>query len=377
MHRVFKAEDAAWEWLELKVLEEAEREAERAKPRTRSSSKRFSCYAVADVPGWGVYGSWETAMSFHPKRYKAFTDERLAWEWLDAQDEAAASAALPRGKFRFYAVRDTHGFGLYTKWATVRQLRPRSYKGFNDEHLARCWLDGPDPLGAPSKSKRVKRRKKRPKSKTWYAVAVGRRVGVFSSWQECKEQVIGVDGGLHEAREAAEAFVEKHRDHHEGAKQKAKRLAKARESAPAGARSVSTALRERHAAAVAEAERAPRATTPSGLSGAANKRVEGPAPNADADRMDGGTAWASDHLGVGGSDVGEDKFGVRAGEGASLGRVAVGTTTAQSERELAKFREKEKLGLRAEIARLRRKLQASPRARRKGARRSLRCWIAL
>ena len=113
------------------------------------------------MPGWGVYDSWEKAMSFNPKRYKAFTDSRIAREWLDAQNEAAASAALPRGKYRYYAVRDTYGFGVYSKWTTVQQLGPRSYKGFNDIHEDRLWLDGPETRKDPSRRAKARKRKKR------------------------------------------------------------------------------------------------------------------------------------------------------------------------------------------------------------------------
>ena len=135
-----------------------------------------------------------------------------------------------------------------------------------------------------------------------------------------------MDGGLHESfstREAAEALVEKHRDHHEGAKQKARRRARARASAPAEPPSVSDALRERHAAAVAEAERAPQVTTPTTLPGKAVGRAESPRPEAGSERAGGEAADASERSGGGSSDASEegsdpvkdDEPGARAGDG--------------------------------------------------------------
>ena len=53
-----------------------------------------------------------------------------------------------------------------------------------------------------------------------------------------------------------------------------------------------------------------------------------------------------------------------------LGKFAVGTTTAQSERELAEFRELEGLGLRAEIARLRHKLRQTESEAQRAARKN-------
>ena len=50
---------------------------------------------------------------------------------------------------------------------------------------------------------------------------------MYNSWEEAAAQVVGVKGSLHEAFrdvERATQYVRKHRDYHEGAKQKAMRL---------------------------------------------------------------------------------------------------------------------------------------------------------
>ena len=122
------------------------REAEESRPRTRSKGRKAHgvCFAVADVPGWGVYDTWEEVRRLGTERYKKFADVRVAWEWLETQDEPAALSSSGRGRFKYYAVAQTLGWGIYTKWRTVKQMRPKRFKGFNNLRLAREWLEKVD-----------------------------------------------------------------------------------------------------------------------------------------------------------------------------------------------------------------------------------------
>lgn len=47
----------------------------------------------------------------------------------------------------------------------------------------------------------------------WYAVAVGRKPGVYDNWHDCEQQILYVSGALHEGfnhDQQAQAFVETH-----------------------------------------------------------------------------------------------------------------------------------------------------------------------
>ena len=74
---------------------------------------------------------------------------------------------------------------------------------------------------------KVKRRGKG-KAKRWYAVASGDKTGWWDDWDEMKHLVLGVEKSLHESfatKQEAIDYVKYHKDHHEGVKQKAARLA--------------------------------------------------------------------------------------------------------------------------------------------------------
>ena len=129
-----------------------------------------------------MYDTWEEVRRLGTERYKGFADVRIAWEWLETQDEPAASSAAGRGRFKYYAAAQTLGWGIYTKWRTVKQMRPKRFKGFNDLRLAREWLEEVDAKPEPAPKPKTKSRRRKKKARTWYAVAVGRLPGVYRSW---------------------------------------------------------------------------------------------------------------------------------------------------------------------------------------------------
>ena len=166
-----------------------------------------------------MYATWGEVQKLKPKRCKGFHSVEAAEEWLGLHEEPAASVSRSGKGVRYYAIGDLNGWGVYTDWAAVQRLRPKRCKGFDSLDEARDWLEQLSKAPKPKRSKTRKRRKQ--KSKTWYAVSIGKRPGVYSSWIECKEQVWGVDESLHEAfenKEEAVAFVRAHRNHHVGAK---------------------------------------------------------------------------------------------------------------------------------------------------------------
>ena len=217
--------------------------------------------------------------------------------------------------------------------------------------------------------------------------------------------MLGVVNSLHEAfatREEAEAFVRRHRDHHLGAKQNAARERHRAEGdqASSGPPSISRELRSRHAAAVAEAENAPRVTVPTPLrerhgesvkaaggasaaregANAVNSQPEDGASERSEDGSVGGVrpsegqseSETSDRNGPSGPDprdAGRKGGGHAYDEGAPAG-LAAGASTAASERELDAFHQREGHDLNAEIARLRRKLRDTETEAQKSAKKN-------
>ena len=71
------------------------------------------------------------------------------------------------------------------------------------------------PLGKKNKSKSGTKKSTGIEKKTCYAVAKGRIVGIFDTWDECEEQIIGFSGAKFkkfEDRKKAQDFIDKYGD---------------------------------------------------------------------------------------------------------------------------------------------------------------------
>ena len=84
-----------------------------------------------------------------------------------------------------------------------------------------------------AKKKKKKKKKKKANMLQWYGVAKGKETGVwYTNYAGIKHLVHGVRPSLYEGfptEQEAKDFVRDHRDHHEGAKQKSARKARAAE----------------------------------------------------------------------------------------------------------------------------------------------------
>ena len=69
------------------------------KPSNSNTDKQptdtYRYYAVAETCGWGVYCNWSDAKQFNPSHYKGFNDLRKARLWLEAQDEIPEVTTSP------------------------------------------------------------------------------------------------------------------------------------------------------------------------------------------------------------------------------------------------------------------------------------------
>ena len=118
----------------------------------------------------------------------------------------------------YYAVASGHNPGVYMSWeeckAEVTGFSGASYKKFSTQEEADAFVkENATPVldkeVAALPESRVKARNDVP-LEPYYAVASGRNVGVYRSWEECKTQVIGFSGAFYKkfsTQEEADAFV--------------------------------------------------------------------------------------------------------------------------------------------------------------------------
>lgn len=110
------------------------------------------------------------------------------------------------GKSKWYAVRKGHQTGVFTDWPTTQRMVKgfpgADYKAFNNQADAEAYLRGgaapaagtsddaaprPAPAAAP--------RDHDSGASKWFAIAAGRRTGVFQlSWPEVQAAVVGYSG---------------------------------------------------------------------------------------------------------------------------------------------------------------------------------------
>lgn len=89
----------------------------------------------------------------------------------------------------------------------IHEIKITVVKGAGYEYNERC-----QELAAKETKKARGPRFEKPKEK-YYAVAVGRKTGIFSTWEECNKQVLKYKGAKYkkfDKRSQAESFINKH-----------------------------------------------------------------------------------------------------------------------------------------------------------------------
>lgn len=228
-------------------------------------------YAVAAGRATGVFRTWGEAEAqvkgFAGARFKKFPTAVQAQAFL-AQHGAGVKAPVEQPKRaredqdttppnkkqrgeaqtqqtqsdgRFYAVVEGHATGVFDSWEQAKQqtdgfARP-VVRSFDSREAAEGYLDGYkaatgggassvlQPRFEPNESREKATLETQPPAVQplstaapaehqgpWYAVAKGRKTGVFATWKDAKKHVEGLHGASFkkfETREEAEAFVNK------------------------------------------------------------------------------------------------------------------------------------------------------------------------
>ncbi|KAM3077409.1 hypothetical protein ACMFMG_006754 [Clarireedia jacksonii] len=111
-------------------------------------------------------------------------------------DEDASQAT------KYYAVRKGFRTGVFTTWKDCQDqttgFKGAMYKSFTSKKDAEAFVAGKNPAKANGEEK-------------FYAVAVGKKTGVYTEWADAQEQIDGVKGPKYKkfaTREEAQAFVD-------------------------------------------------------------------------------------------------------------------------------------------------------------------------
>lgn len=101
-------------------------------------------------------------------------------------------------KKNFYAVKAGRKIGIFKTWAecleSVSSYPKAEYKGFTTKEEAEAYLN--DSKISNKKNNKTKQSvyESEEDGKVYYAVRSGRKIGLYTNWQECKEQIDGYSG---------------------------------------------------------------------------------------------------------------------------------------------------------------------------------------
>lgn len=147
----------------------------------KANSGTFYAVRVGDKPG--VYDSWEEAKSTgigdnNTPVFKKFDNK------IDAEKFVVDESWKVTGngsRKNFYAVREGEHPGIYTSWEEAKknigEWENAKFKGFFTEEEAKAWMES-ESDGAKKKSR-----------KNFYAVRVGIKPGIYTSWEEAKKNI--------------------------------------------------------------------------------------------------------------------------------------------------------------------------------------------
>ena len=99
----------------------------------------FRYYAVAQAEGWGVYDSWEAAKQHRPQRYRGFNDAESAHAWFNSVGVLGDVQVASSGG-HYYAVAEGPGWGVYTSVVEANRHHPDVIKGFKNPQDAHQWI---------------------------------------------------------------------------------------------------------------------------------------------------------------------------------------------------------------------------------------------
>ena len=153
----------------------------------RVSRSQEYWYAIADPhkPSWGVYTDYNEVARINPHRFKQFVDEHSARQWLEDVDNGIIDPVgagfpiecVPRGSpaARSLSSQNRHGVdGVYSSAEDASKVL-RSYNASPASKYGKAKLD-------KAKSK-------------WYAVVIGRTLGVFRGYHLAWKEVSGFTKG--------------------------------------------------------------------------------------------------------------------------------------------------------------------------------------
>ena len=208
----------------------------RAESRRRGphSNRERVWYAIADPhqPTWGVYTDYDEVAKIEPHRFKQFTDEHEARQWLEDVDNGVIDPVgagfpiecVPRGSL---AARSLTASSRHSSKNSLRELREGdtgkrttrrrgSSRGGRDSTRGRSHLTDGDVNDAllkynASPASKFGRAKLQKGKQHWYAVVIGRTIGVFHgyhlAWQQVNAFTKGLSYTYESYNEALEEFM--------------------------------------------------------------------------------------------------------------------------------------------------------------------------
>ena len=153
----------------------------------RDSSKHQYWYAVADphLPTWGVYTEYDDLAKFQPHRFKQFGNEHDARQWLEDIDSGIID---PVGTGFPYECVPRGSPAASRLTARPRRNNDGAYLSAEDAHRVLLKYNS-SPASKFGKAKLTK------SMSSWYAVVIGRTLGVFRGYHLAWKEVNGFTKG--------------------------------------------------------------------------------------------------------------------------------------------------------------------------------------